>query len=175
MFPPSLPLIAKEILSSSRHRIDTHLIILCHAPLSCCRFAYRYRYRYCLRFNPRILNYLILGLRSYLLFIRLSSSSVQPVILLSHVRLLIFRVFVPASLSSHLSCPRVYVLSRPLSIFHLSVAPVIYTLGKVVMPFVGRHLCVSFLRLGLLGVSWTLPFMSLVSGCTMYPILVVLV
>jgi hypothetical protein len=44
---PSLPLIAKEILSSllSRHQIDTHLITICLAPLSCHHITSHYHHR----------------------------------------------------------------------------------------------------------------------------------
>ena len=183
IFPPSLPLYAEEILSS----IIIHLIILCPASLS----------HYRLWFNPcNSRHYLILGLRSYLLFIRLLSSSVQPVVplesSLSRLESSLSRLessfpglhlrpcHVPAS------TPR--RLSRPPSIFHLSVAPVIYTLDKVVMPLMGRHLrsrssswlswvCrVPFHSCLFPGVPCTLSswFRSSLSGWTVYPILAVL-
>src|SRR5579859_4450141 len=82
-FPPTLP------ISGSHFGVDNletnfachcrHLIILCPASLSRCHFTYCYRYHPWLNTrNSR--HYLILSRWSYLLFIHLLSSSVQPVV-----------------------------------------------------------------------------------------------
>src|SRR5579859_8089665 len=74
--------------------------------------------------------------------------------------------------------PRLHVHVASLASHHPStslVALVIYTLDKVVMPFVGRHLCVSFFVLALLGVSCTLcsRLYRCLSRCSTFPIFVV--
>src|SRR5579859_6155612 len=120
----------------------------------------------------------ILGLRSYL-----SMPSIH-----RHLRFnpsFLSRVCPVASrLSSLRSCDlhlracqhlRVYVrLSIPSSIVHLARCSGIYVYPRqgCHAPSVGRHLCVSFFVLALLGVSRT-PRSRLLAGCSTYPILVV--
>ena len=141
-----------------------------HFPVSCI-FILCYH----LWFNPHnSYHYLILGLQ----FIFLPPSSV--IFGSTHCSSLESS---PSCLSSLCSCISIVAHhismttfchpSHPSSAFHLFVAPVIYTLGKVVMPLCGKA---SLCLVSSSWLSWVyhVPYPSgPLSGCAVYPMLVV--
>jgi len=148
--------------------------------LSCDCFSYHY-----LWFNQRISGYyylkcyaiIILGLRPYLLCLR-PLSSVQPIVPPSSLprrsRFSSLHSCI-SIIACHVSVPTSMPLLPFATLSPCCCSSNLYPRQGCHVPSVGRHLCVSFFILALLGVSRTLcsHLNCCLAGCSMYPILMV--